>query len=470
MWRLNINESERDAYWVELKPGVTSIGRSSKNTIALSDSAASRHHAEILFDDIKETITIHDLNSTNGTYVNRKHISTVVELNNNDHIRIGKAVINLTNESGNLRSPVMGTHFFTREIVLESLDEHAVLIDEVAQKLSAMLDVKGMVNEIIAQLKRILLVEEVQIVMANQFSSVQDTRALTAIQNRSVEVTATRMYIPIIVTDELQGMICMARDTSARQFSRRDMELAIAISHQAAMTLNRVRLQEKNREQERVRELLLGFVSPLEVDYLLKDYLKSGKLPELVEQKATILFTDIIDSTGIAERIGPKRFAEFLTSYYQDVTNIVFRNGGIIKYLGDGIMAVFVSTSQPHTVSSQEMRAVQAGWEIVNQLKQNSYNIFKDERLIAGVAVNTGSAMAGYIGVGGRVEFHVLGDTVNTASRMQSYARPNRLVVGPMTMAAVSDCFTTHRIGEIDVRGRSAPIQIFEILGEPGME
>src|SRR5512139_3813219 len=104
MWRLNVNEPERDSYWVELKPGATSLGRSSQNTIPLQDSSASRQHAEVLWDNVKDSISI------------------------------GRAILHLTNESGDLRRSVMGTHFFTREIVLESLDEHAVLIDEVAQK------------------------------------------------------------------------------------------------------------------------------------------------------------------------------------------------------------------------------------------------------------------------------------------------------------------------------------------------
>ena len=99
MWRLNVNESERDSYWVELKPGATSLGRSSQNTISLLDTSASRQHAEILLDSTKNSVTIHDLNSTNGTHVNRKRITSMVELTNGDNIRIGSAILYLTNEN-----------------------------------------------------------------------------------------------------------------------------------------------------------------------------------------------------------------------------------------------------------------------------------------------------------------------------------------------------------------------------------
>ena len=463
MWRLNVNEPERDAYWVELKPGSTSLGRSSQNTIALHDSSASRQHAEVWWDSEKDAVIIRDLNSTNGTYVNRKRISSPAELKSGDNIRIGKAILHLSNESGDLHRSVMGTHFFTREIVLESLDEHAILIDDLSQKLNSVMDLPAMQQTVITQLKRILMMEDVQVILENEFPALRESRAVRAIQSRSVEVTPTQMYIPISSSEEIKGLICLTRKAEGRPFSHRDMGLAVAISHQTALTMTRLHLQEKNREQERMRELLLRFVSPLEVDYLLKDYLASGTLPELVEQKVTVLFSDIANSTSIAERIGTKAFAALLTRYYQDVTNIVFRYGGIIKYMGDGIMAAFVSTSA-HTVVPQEIRAVQAGLQILKQLKRTDF-LVENETLVVGVAVNTGPAMVGYIGVGERAEFNVLGDTVNIASRMESHARPNRLLIGPATMKTIEGKFPAKSIGTIDVRGRSAPILIFEVLG-----
>ncbi|MEW5938972.1 MAG: FHA domain-containing protein, partial [Chloroflexota bacterium] len=328
MWRLNVNEPERDAYWVELKPGATSLGRSTQSAIPLSDPAASRQHAEIVWDIAKNALVIRDLNSTNGTYVNRKRVSAEVELKNGDNIRIGKAILYLTSEDGEPRPSLVGTHFFTREVILESLDEHAVLIDEVAQKLSAALDIPSMQREVILQLKRILLMDEVRVALADDFAALQEQRALRAIQNRTVEITATQMYVPITEAEQVLGLIRLTRKENSRPFSHRDLGLAVAISHQSAMTLSRLRLLEKNREQERMRELLLRFVSPVEADYLLKDYLSSGRLPELVEQKVTILFSDIENSTGMAERVGAKLFAALLTRYYRDVTDIVFQYGG----------------------------------------------------------------------------------------------------------------------------------------------
>lgn len=463
MWRLNINEPGHDAYWVELQPGTTSIGRGSQNVAALHDPAASRQHAEIIWDRSgRGGIVIQDLNSTNGTYVNHKRISAVVELKSGDNIRIGKAILYLSEDGDAPVRSVRGTHFFTREIILEALDEHAVLIDEVAQKLNAVLDVPSMRREIVSEFKRILLMEDVFVFLEDELKSIQDERARRSAQNRTVEITSAQMYVPITESDKVEGVICLTRKANAQPFSQRDMGLAVAISHQAGLTLSRLRLLEKSREHERMRELLLRFVSPVEADYLLKDYLSSGQLPELVEQKVTILFCDVANSTSIAERVGAKTFAGLLAQYYREVTEIIFRYGGVIKYMGDGIMAAFVSTSA-QTVVPQEVRAVEAGRKILAQIRSTNY-LPGEEPLTIGVAVNTGTAMVGYIGVGARAEFIVVGDTVNIASRMEALARPNRLLIGASTLQMVADKFPVQPIGEIDMRGRSAPVQIYEVV------
>jgi adenylate cyclase len=460
MWRLNIHEPERDSYWVELKPGPTSIGRSSENNVPIADVSASRRHAEIILSAAQDAVTIRDLNSTNGTYVNHKRITTPVALSNNDNVRIGQAILNLTYEGGDLRNPALGTHLYTREMLLESLDEHAVLIDDVARKLNAILDVQSAVTEIITLLKRILNIDSGEVLLANQFASVQDTHALEAIRNRSAKVNLGAMYIPIIFGDELQGLICMFRKSQTQPFSRPELGLAIAISHQAALTIQRMQLLERVRREEQSQRLLLRFVSPTEAEYLLKDYLETGKLPELTEQKVTVLFSDIANSTGLAERLGVKHFASILNSFYNEATQIVFRYGGMIKYLGDGILAIF--TDQGDLMPTEE-KAVIAGRELIGVLNRTG-SLDDALRIIVGVSINTGPAMVGYVGTKERAEFNVIGDVVNVAFRMQEYARPYKILIGPVTAAVISAKYRFRRVGIVRLRGREKGIQAYEVL------
>ena len=72
--------------------------------------------------------------------------------------------------------------------------------------------------------------------------------------------------------------------------------------------------------------------------------------------------------------------------------------------------------------------------------------------------------MVGYIGSNERMEFNALGDTVNVSFRMQELARPNRLVIGPATMAAIVDKYQTRRIGAVSLKGREKPIQVYEVI------
>jgi class 3 adenylate cyclase len=72
--------------------------------------------------------------------------------------------------------------------------------------------------------------------------------------------------------------------------------------------------------------------------------------------------------------------------------------------------------------------------------------------------------MVGYIGTRERAEFNAIGDVVNVVFRMQEYARPNRIVIGPATVAAVVDKYPTQRIGAVSLRGREGAVQVYEVL------
>jgi len=106
---------------------------------------------------------------------------------------------------------------------------------------------------------------------------------------------------------------------------------------------------------------------------------------------------------------------------------------------------------------------VKAGIELVNHMSKLS-TPSNENHFIMGVAINTGKAVIGYVGTEERAEFAALGDTVNVAFRLQSFARPYRVVVGPATMAAIVGKYETRRVGETSLRGRSKPVQVYEIL------
>jgi pSer/pThr/pTyr-binding forkhead associated (FHA) protein len=172
MWRLNVSEPNADARIVELRDGKVSIGRHAENDIVLQDVSASRAHAEVFLDSAKGQVVVTDLNSTNGTYVNRQRISGSFNLQSNDSIRIGQAVIHVIDESQiklGTQNP-RGTHRFTRELLLESLDEHAVLLYEVSKRLNTIVDIEQAMNEVRGMMKRTMSIDKCLIVHYKGFS------------------------------------------------------------------------------------------------------------------------------------------------------------------------------------------------------------------------------------------------------------------------------------------------------------
>ncbi len=468
MWLLKVNAPDKEAQQLQLKPGTLTVGRLSTNEIVIEDVAASRRHAEISLDPFTDTVRVVDLGSTNGTYVNRQRLTDPVSLQSGDVIRIGQVTMylsQLVDEAKPQRSG-SGTHRFTRELVLEALDQHAILLYDTARRLNTVTDRAAIVKEVTDQITKALSVDHCRLVFSQDFDKIEsygfhDPHAREAIRQLSAEVLTAAMYVPVVSGESPIALLCLIKtNPDARPFDNRDMQLAVAVSHQTALALQRIDLLDKVRKQETVQNLLRRFLAPQEAQFLLRDYLETGHLPELSEQTVTVLFSDIVDSTGIAERVGVRTFAEILSNYYQTVTDIIFKYGGLVRYLGDGIMAVFMRTPQN---PDAEERAVMAGREMINKLNATgALNL--DQRYVIGISINTGQVMLGYVGTTERAELTVLGDTVNVAYRIQEYARPYKIVVGPATVAAIVDKFNTQRIGAVSLRGREKPIQVYEVL------
>jgi class 3 adenylate cyclase len=467
MWNLIVHVPDSFPKTYEVGSGKTSLGRAVTNDILLEDAAASRHHAEIWADEGQEKLSIVDLDSTNGTFVNHVRISGECPLKPNDVIRIGQIIMNLNwpGDEHEVIHGAAGTHLFTRELLLESLDQHAVLLYDVARKLNFATNLKMIVDELNVLIGHAMGVQTCRILMKDRFGDLDGARgtelAIRAIQNRSAEVSPTEMFVPILGENEILALMYLRKDRpGTRAFTRNQLQLAIAISHQASLTIQRLNLMEKVRKEEQIRQLFTRFVSPSEVKLLLRNYLDTGELPPLREEKVTIMFADIAESISMGEKMGVQKFASVLNHFYNDSADIIFKHNGMVKYLGDGVMAIFVDDPDG---PAPEIRAILSGRELLARVKATGHLVL-NQRVVMGISINTGVAMVGYIGTRERAEFNALGDVVNVVFRMQEYARPNRIVVGPATMAAIVDKYPTERIGAVTLRGRERTMQVYEVL------
>ena len=464
MWQVILRTPDLQPHRINLEAGETHIGRAPTNQIVVDDPAASRQHAKILISEDAKNISVVDLNSTNGTYVNSERISEPVPLKRGDNIRIGQVLLIIQSLAPASSVPLTRSHSYTRELVLESMDQHAILLYEVARKLNPVSEIDTAISEIVRILSNAISVDVCQVILKSDPDTLAGLKlnhklAGKAIRDLSAEVTFSEMYIPVIVGDEVLALIYMKRPSAGTlPFDRSDLQLAIAISHQVSLTLHRLQVMSQMREEENIKRMLMRFFAPLNAEKFVNTYKRTGKLPELEEQKVTVMFSDIADSTSLAEQLGTSKFAAFLSAYYETATSIIFRHNGIVKYLGDGILAVFPEGN----IQNHEKEAVLAARELVARVKQTGF-LEDGRKVVIGVAINTGNVMLGYVGTKERAEFNVLGDVVNVAFHLQGYARPNKILVSSATIAAISNDFRFERVGSVSLKGRAQGVQAFEV-------
>lgn len=165
-------------------------------------------------------------------------------------------------------------------------------------------------------------------------------------------------------------------------------------------------------ERERLREAFGAYVDP----GLAERVLREGADLAGEELLVTVLFLDIRDFTSFAERARPKEVVAMLNDFWALVVPVLLRHGGQAnKFIGDGLLAVF---GAPQRLDDHAPRAAAAACEVVAAVHERYAG-----RVELGIGINTGRVVAGTVGGGGRVEFTVIGDTVNTAARVEAATR-----------------------------------------------
>jgi adenylate cyclase len=224
-------------------------------------------------------------------------------------------------------------------------------------------------------------------------------------------------------------------------------------------------------ERERVHDLFARFVPADVVDEVVARTDGNLRLGA-VERDCTVLFSDLRGFTSFSEKQPAERVIEVVNCYLNEMTEAILGAGGtLISYMGDGIMAVF---GAPLEQPDHADRALVAATEMIGP-RLNRFNAWlaqegHDHTFAMGVGINSGSVMAGNIGSEQRVEYTALGDTTNTASRLEGMTKGSghMLFVAETTrerMKAQPENLIL--VGELEVRGRVEPVPVWTIV-EPG--
>jgi adenylate cyclase len=216
------------------------------------------------------------------------------------------------------------------------------------------------------------------------------------------------------------------------------------------------------QERDKLRNTMGKYMTEEILEHVLAGQVElGGKTLEL-----TILFCDLRDFTALSERRTAQQIVEILNEYFTVMVDIIMEEGGVVdKYIGDNIMAVF---GAPVTRPDDAVRAVRAAVRMRAALADLNAK-FAARGLPAlrfGIGLHTGEVVAGNIGSAKRMEYTVIGDAVNLASRLESKTKElsTDILISDATRAAAAD-IEVETAGEVHVKGREQPVAIYKVRG-----
>jgi adenylate cyclase len=266
---------------------------------------------------------------------------------------------------------------------------------------------------------------------------------------------------PLVGESRVHGAIYADRLDPFAAFKPDDLELISAVAAQTAIAVENARAHERLAREEVARANYSRFLP----EYVVKQMLENPESFKLggVNQTITILFADIRGFTRISEHAAPERIVSLLNKYFSAMTDIIFAHGGTLdKYLGDGLMALFgAPTTTPEDASNALNAAVAMQRRVLGINQELQAEGFPE--LNVGIGLHTGEVTVGYIGSERRSEYTAIGDTVNTASRLESNSKAGEILISDATSKAAHSRYKLKPREPITVKNRVQPVVLWEV-------
>ncbi len=301
------------------------------------------------------------------------------------------------------------------------------------------------------------------------FDALSDQRLSGGESIRLHQIRAA-MCTPLWSGDRIIGVVQVDTPFHVGAFGEREVDFLATVANYAAVAVERIRYAAKAEFEKQVRTRLERYHSPA----LIEEVLRQGEggadegIRRLRSAEATVLFADLVGFTAFAEDSTPEHAAESLNAFLNLAVEAIFAAGGTLdKFIGDCVMAFF---GAPMPQPDHAERAVRAAIEIQRNLQAWSAGRVAQglPGFAARVAVNSGPVVVGDIGSARRVDYTVLGNTVNVAARLEAFvARPGDVVVGPETHRLLAGAVATESLGELSLKGLQQKIVAHRVAGLP---
>lgn len=481
------------------------VGRLPENEICLEDPACSRRHCRIE-NAGRETFRVIDLASANGTFVNNARIHEHT-LNAGDCIRIGQVemlfidprhersldpplpapqnhappqhpppsdAVYLLQQMGRLlnsRSALQDILESALGLLTEHFKAHRACLCRWDETSNAWRIEARQIQDPVVELACPTIPSSIAGRARDErkgvltFDAALDPRFAGEV---SVQQAAVRSALcaPLEVNGHFYGVIYLDHLGSGEHFESHDLDLVATTAHILGACIGQQQLRKDLQQQAMLRTNLERFHAPDVVRTIAHKTAETGKLHrEVVRCTATILFSDIKGFTSMSEKLAPEEVALLLNNYLSRMTQILFMHGGTVnKFIGDSVMAIFGAPTS-HGAAQDAASAVRAALQMQRGLGDFLAQIAQHKRFQMRIGINTGEVVAGYIGAEGHMEYTVLGDNVNLASRLESRCNPGSILVGESTQGLTQGLFQFGPRTEAEVKGKEKPVAMYEVLG-----
>ncbi|HEX6097155.1 MAG TPA: adenylate/guanylate cyclase domain-containing protein [Thermoanaerobaculia bacterium] len=299
-------------------------------------------------------------------------------------------------------------------------------------------------------------------------NALEDARLLGG---KSIAIHGIRsaMCVPLWNRQRVIGAVQVDSPIHIGRFTEEDLDLLTALANFAAVAIERAQLAEKIEQERKIRSKMERYHSPAVIDEIVKG--AGIDEDEIKTADVSILFADISGFTTISETKAPEEVAAYLSNFFSAAVDAIFAYGGTLdKFIGDAVMAFF---GAPIPQEDHADRAVMAGLMLMDRVDE--WNAQREREGLPPVRVrigiNSGPAVVGNVGTEKRVDYTVLGSSVNIASRLESgVAKPGQLVISQNTLDRVIGSFDTEALGEFALKGLQQKMPVFSVKSSPQMK
>jgi adenylate cyclase len=269
------------------------------------------------------------------------------------------------------------------------------------------------------------------------------------------------MCAPLYRDGRVAGFVYLDRQSGHQPFDRAHLHTLSALAVISAVAVEQASLRDRLRDEEAMRTRLARYSSPAVVERIVGDAAGSGAMAA-EEADVTVLFADLAGFTSLAETLDPSATLHILNQVLEQLTQAIFEfEGTLDKFHGDGVMAFF---GAPLPADDHAPRAVAAAirmQELLTAFNTGAHGPPLQMR----IGINSGTAIVGDVGAPQRRDYTVIGDVVNTASRLQSsVALPEEIVIGQETWLRVQETFTCEALEPTRLKGKRRLVEPYRVI------